>query len=889
MALEAGTRLGPYEIVELRGKGGMGEVYRARDTRLDRDVAIKVLPAELSEDETYRKRLEREAKTISQLQHPNVCMLLDIGSEGGTLFLVMEYLKGETLEDRLRKGGLPVDDVLRVGSEIAEAVEAAHRAGVVHRDLKPGNVMLTKTGTKVLDFGLAREIASPGDVVNTQAATVPAITQEGAVVGTMPYMTPEQLQGSQADSRTDIWALGCILYEMATGDRPFRGKTQASLIGAILKDDPEPPTRKQPLTPERLDWIVKRCLEKDPERRWQSSRDLAIELRDLRAKADEDDGPPIAKPRTTWIRLAVAAVVIVIGVGSWWLVNQTGESTAEVGPGLDSESSTVLGSTLAAGLDDRASTADLSGDRPMIVVLPFENLGPAEQAYFAAGMTEAVTSRLARLPDLGVISRNSAVQYAGSEKSIRQMGEELSVDWVLEGTVLWAGDRVRITQQLIRVADDTHLWAEDYERQVDVANLFEIQSEIAEDVSRQLDLSLLAPVVSGSAALATTSEGAYQSYLRAVDVYERPSHLEENVQIAVDLFRRAVELDPDFALAQARLAEAHLDHHVYGWDRSPQRLELAKDAVDRALSSGPELGETHRAFGRYYFVEGDFDRARAELEAAARSLPGDSDVFFWLAHISFNERDLTAADRLWEKALRLNPRSSDIVFNLGQVADFRREYEKAHHLYERAIALEPDNYWAHIRLVFTTALWKGWEATELVALPEGHKVFAWTRYLVALFNGHYDVALAQVEELPREGFLDFNNAQPRDLLRAWVFEQAEEISLAAEAYDSARNELESLLQERPDDKRLEASLGRAHAGLGNSQLATYHGMRAGKGKEYDLARIYTQVGEADAAVAVLEEMLSTPTMFSVQWMETDPNFGSLRDHPRYKQLVRQYR
>ena len=279
MALEPGTLLGRYQIVELSGRGGMGEVYRARDMRLDRDVAIKVLPAGVSEDSAFQKRFEREARTISQLQHPNICTLHDVGSEDGVDYLVMEYLEGETLEDRLQKGAVPIAEALRIGGEIAQAIEAAHRRGVVHRDLKPGNVMLTPTGTKVLDFGLARDTAVPGEVVDTEAATMPAmITEEGQIVGTMPYMAPEQLQASQTDSRTDIWALGCILYEMAAGDRPFGGKSRADLIASILGSDPEPPSRKRPLTPQRLDGVVRRCLEKDPERRWQSARDLAFAL-----------------------------------------------------------------------------------------------------------------------------------------------------------------------------------------------------------------------------------------------------------------------------------------------------------------------------------------------------------------------------------------------------------------------------------------------------------------------------------------------------------------------------------------------------------------------------------------------------------------------------------
>jgi serine/threonine protein kinase len=279
LTLEAGTRLGPYEIVSLLGKGGMGEVYKARDTRLERDVAIKVLRSEWSGDPRFKERLEREAKKISQLQHHNVCTVHDVGSQDGVDYLVMEYLHGETVESRLRKGALPIPDVLKIGSQIAEAIEAAHRRGVVHRDLKPGNVMLTESGAKVLDFGLARDATLPGQSADTQAATLAAaITEEGSMVGTMPYMAPELLEGRAADARADVWALGCVLYEMATGERPFRGATRASLTTAIMGAEPEPVSRKRSLAPERLDWVVKRCLAKDPERRWHSARDISIEL-----------------------------------------------------------------------------------------------------------------------------------------------------------------------------------------------------------------------------------------------------------------------------------------------------------------------------------------------------------------------------------------------------------------------------------------------------------------------------------------------------------------------------------------------------------------------------------------------------------------------------------
>ena len=364
MTLEAGTRLGPYEIVSLLGKGGMGEVYKARDTRLEREVAIKVLRAEWSGDPRFKERLEREAKKISQLQHPNVCTLYDVGSQDGVDYLVMEYLHGETVESRLKKGPLPIPEVLKIGSQIAEAIEAAHRRGVVHRDLKPGNVILTETGAKVLDFGLARDATPPGQAVDTQAGTfAAAITEEGSFAGTMPYMAPEQLEGRAADARADIWALGCVLYEMATGERPFRGATRASLVTAIMSAEPEPVSRKRSIAPERLDWVIKRCLAKDPERRWHSARDVAIELDAIAGQAAVayDSSPAAVAPasprrhgppwlgarvpsqrRSRWLWAAAASAVL--GASVWWLASRArepeppaaGAENAAAGPGTAS-------------------------------------------------------------------------------------------------------------------------------------------------------------------------------------------------------------------------------------------------------------------------------------------------------------------------------------------------------------------------------------------------------------------------------------------------------------------------------------------------------------------------------------------------------------------------
>ncbi|HEX7280890.1 MAG TPA: serine/threonine-protein kinase, partial [Vicinamibacterales bacterium] len=305
MTLGAGARLGPYEIVAPLGAGGMGEVYRAKDSRLNRTVAIKVLAEDAANDSDRRERFEREAKAISALDHPNICPLYDVGDHQGTYFLVMPCLEGETLADRLTRGPVPVDQAIKTAIEIATALDVAHRHGIIHRDLKPGNIMLTKAGVKLLDFGLAKLKKAEGPLGET---TMVKGTGVGTLLGTMPYMSPEQIEGRDVDARSDIFSFGAVIYELITGERAFKGDTAASVIGAIMKDQPPPITSRQPLTPAALDHVVATCLEKDPEERWQSAADIARELKWI---AHAPLAPTTAQPRTmrrSWLPAALGAV-----------------------------------------------------------------------------------------------------------------------------------------------------------------------------------------------------------------------------------------------------------------------------------------------------------------------------------------------------------------------------------------------------------------------------------------------------------------------------------------------------------------------------------------------------------------------------------------------------
>jgi serine/threonine protein kinase len=337
MALSAGTRLGPYEILEPLGAGGMGEVYRARDTRLGRDVAVKVLPSELASNPELKARFEREARAISALAHPNICTLHDVGEQDGRAFLVMEHLVGETLAERLEKGALPLGQALEIGTEIAGALSAAHKLGIVHRDLKPGNVMLTKTGVRLLDFGLARLVAHgerPAVESLTSAPTKEApLAGHGTVLGTLPYMAPEQVEGKSADARTDLWALGTILYAMVTGHRAFEAASPVSLIGAILEREPTPLRERQLLTPPALDRLVRRCLAKDPDGRWDTAHDVADELQWIAetAVALRSEAPSGLSAPSRWILSGAALMAAsVIGAAAVWILRPSSTPSSVV-------------------------------------------------------------------------------------------------------------------------------------------------------------------------------------------------------------------------------------------------------------------------------------------------------------------------------------------------------------------------------------------------------------------------------------------------------------------------------------------------------------------------------------------------------------------------------
>jgi TolB-like protein len=545
MPTQPGQMLSHYRLVEKIGEGGMGVVWKAVDTKLDREVAIKTLAEELAADPERLGRFEREAKAVAALDHPNIVTVYSVEEAEGVHLITMGLVRGKSLTELIPRNGLPLGKFFDQALALADAISAAHQQGITHRDLKPDNVMIGDDGRlKVLDFGIAklREEARAADGTQLPTATV---TQEGKILGTVSYMSPEQAEGKQVDHRSDIFSLGVMLYQMATGQRPFKGDTSVSIISSIIKDTPASVTDIKSSLPRDLGRIVRRCLAKEPMDRFQSAIGLRSELVALKQELDSGEREPrvaavstASSFRRRWVLSATVLAVVVLLV---WLGQ-------------------LLIQQSCRDPDDRYFAQAVGAvERKRIVVLPFENLGPPEDEYFAAGMTEEITSRLAVVSGLGVISRTSAFQYDRTGKNIKQVGEDLGVDYVLEGTVRWArqadASRVRITPQLIRVADDTHLWAEAYERVIE--DIFQVQSEIAGEVIEQLGVALLEPERRAIESKPTDNPEAYNAYLRGLHLMSQLDNPDRNLRLGIEMFRRAVELDPNFTLAYAELSEAH--------------------------------------------------------------------------------------------------------------------------------------------------------------------------------------------------------------------------------------------------------------------------------------------------------------------------------------------
>jgi non-specific serine/threonine protein kinase len=616
MAVAPGTRFGTYEIVAPLGSGGMGEVYRARDRNLRRDVAVKLLPGTLSADPDRIARFEREARAIAALSHPNILAIHDFGNQNGVRYAVTELLEGRTLRDVLRSGPLPLPKAIATAAQVARGLEAAHGRGIVHRDLKPDNLFVLNDGQiKILDFGLAKSAggADPGsDPANTVTADA---TAAGVVLGTAGYMAPEQVRGQLVDHRADIFALGCVLYEMLSGRRAFSGDSAIDTLHATLHADPAGLDLLP--VPEPLARIVSHALEKSPADRFQSAADLRLALEAIGGTAAVPASHTLpARRRVPVLAIALAAVLTAALAGGWWYWNAADSSPA------------------------RSVTSQARG----VAVLPFENLGAAEEAHFAAGVTEEVTLQLAKVSSLRVIGRAATSRYPAAAAQLPEMARELAVGAVLTGSIRQSGPQVRVTVQLLATPDGETIWSEQYDRTV--ANIFEAQSDIAIRVARALQVSLAPEERARLQRPPTDNTAAYELYeqQRRFSIGSR-----EQNQEGIEILGNAIALDPQFAFAHAALARRLTSAGAMTGRRTD--LVRAVEAAERAVQLDPFLSRAHHALGSALNRLGRVDEARIAMQRAievdANNASAMSDLSLYEATAGRLDQSVYWAMRMW--------------------------------------------------------------------------------------------------------------------------------------------------------------------------------------------------------------------------------------------------
>ena len=654
-----GQTISHYRMIERIGAGGMGEVYRARDEHLDREVAIKVLPQRTLIDEHARKLLHKEAVTLSKLNHSHIATIYDFDTQQGLDFLVMEYVSGETLSQHLSASVLSEKEVAALGLQIVQALEEAHEHGIIHRDLKPANIAITSKGrVKVLDFGLAKLFDPTRG--GLKAETLTQSVDDSNLIGTLPYMAPEQVNGEHIDARADIWAAGCVLYEMATHQRSFREESTARLFDSILHQVVAAPRALNPRISPEMERIILKCLAKEPENRYQSAKELLVDLRRLTGNSTTVVGH---QKHPLWKLVSkLATLLIALALGTAYFVSR------------------------------RYWPQSAAAQRIMLAVLPFENLsGDPKQEYFSDGLTEEMISQLGRWQPqrLGVIARTSTTHYKGSKKRIDQIGHELGVSYVLEGSVRREEDRVRIATELIHVVDQTPLWSETYERQA--ADVFAVQSEVASRITQSLALELLPSQRASLLRSPTKDSAAHEAYLKGL--YYLNNVTGENYERARTHLERAIELDPRYAPAYAALAE-----YYWGTDKLPPQLAMpkAEEFTLKSLQLDESLPEAHSALaGIRFYYNWDWSAAEKEFTRSLELNPSGAETHrlysLYLASVSGADQ----AVREIRRAQQLDPLSLNINTSAGWVFNYTRQYDQAIEQCRKALEIDPDYVSAH--------------------------------------------------------------------------------------------------------------------------------------------------------------------------------------------------
>lgn len=851
---------GSYEIIEELGRGSMGCVYKAFDSDVREMRALRFIHPDISANESTVDRLQCELELARKISHKNVCRLFHFSRSSGTHFITMEYVSGQNLKHMLQMmKQLNIQTAVSIAKQVCEGLHEAHRLGIVHRDLKPGNIMLDRKGcVRIMDLGLSQSLMD-----KEHTGTVP-------IGGTPTYMSPEQIEAKQVDLRSDIYSLGVILYEMVTGT-------------------PHDPGAINPLVPDELSQVIIKCLAKDKKKRYPNVKALQADLDNLPGDMSSvrSVSPDMKKNRSRRF-LQSRPFRSILGVLLLAIL--------------------ALSARLVFLSYGKGAVLPVLPARKMLVVLPFENLGPAEDDYFAAGISEELSTRLSALKELGVISRHSAKFYKNTEKTSRQIHEELGVDYILDGTVQWVRkpgkkDRVRVTAQLIRASDDTQLWSE--LNNLELEDIFDVQTRIADDVTSKLDLSLLEPERAALEAVPTQNLEAYDLYLKGVYLAgEAWNHADIDVyNQAVARLESALEKDPQFVIAYVTLSITHQLAYITGIDRSPSRIEAAWQAVERAKALDEDHPEVLLAEGfLHYRANQDYDRALKIFEDVKRVRPNLP--YTYLANIQRQQGKWDESLQNLERSFSFNPRSADLAYQIGNSYIHLRQYEQAVEWCNRSIAIDSDYYFPYLAKVRVALLGRGnvSEAHRISETIPQHQYSDYIWFLLSVLERDYAGALERLSASAFESFVGQDFYVPKSLLMASVYKAMGDQPQVRMYAEQAREELQPPLLENPEDPRLNLSLGLAQALLGNKPEAISLGRSAVDSCPLEsdafaaprylmgLAEIYVNVNEFEQAIRLLDRLLSIPcgNILSIHWLRIDPTWDPIRQHPDFLQMLRKH-